>query len=197
MFLVVSTKITDISGESSRRTMRDDFLHIITPISCGVYQCWGLHLFFVARLSLLSTKKHYLCTRFSKRPVVARAQGVPTDSLAQLVEHNTFNVGVLGSSPKRITLRVVWMPPLICISRTVLFPSAHSPSVRISHVPLPLNYWTSRSMLHQNFALTQEVATGLRHRRATFAGRKDWTRQERTEGERRPCARTSITTTAA
>ena len=27
------------------------------------------------------------------------------DSLAQLVEHNTFNVGVLGSSPKRITLK--------------------------------------------------------------------------------------------
>ncbi len=27
------------------------------------------------------------------------------DSLAQLVEHNTFNVGVLGSSPKRITER--------------------------------------------------------------------------------------------
>ena len=27
------------------------------------------------------------------------------DSLAQLVEHNTFNVGVLGSSPKRITRR--------------------------------------------------------------------------------------------
>ena len=25
------------------------------------------------------------------------------DPLAQLVEHNTFNVGVLGSSPKRIT----------------------------------------------------------------------------------------------
>ena len=25
------------------------------------------------------------------------------DSLAQQVEHNTFNVGVLGSSPKRIT----------------------------------------------------------------------------------------------
>ena len=29
-----------------------------------------------------------------------------SDSLAQLVEHNTFNVGVLGSSPKRIT----WIP---------------------------------------------------------------------------------------
>ena len=27
------------------------------------------------------------------------------DSLAQQVEHNTFNVGVLGSSPKRITER--------------------------------------------------------------------------------------------
>ena len=25
------------------------------------------------------------------------------DSLAQQVEHNTFNVGVLGSNPKRIT----------------------------------------------------------------------------------------------
>ena len=27
------------------------------------------------------------------------------DPLAQLVEHNTFNVGVLGSNPKRITSR--------------------------------------------------------------------------------------------
>ncbi len=27
------------------------------------------------------------------------------DSLAQPVEHNTFNVGVLGSSPRRITTR--------------------------------------------------------------------------------------------
>ena len=28
---------------------------------------------------------------------------IKVDPLAQLVEHNTFNVGVLGSSPKRIT----------------------------------------------------------------------------------------------
>ena len=28
---------------------------------------------------------------------------IPNDSLAQLVEHSTFNAGVLGSSPKRIT----------------------------------------------------------------------------------------------
>ncbi len=27
----------------------------------------------------------------------------PKDSLAQLVEHNTFNVGVMGSSPIRVT----------------------------------------------------------------------------------------------
>ncbi len=27
------------------------------------------------------------------------------DSLAQQVEHNTFNVGVLGSSPRRITVK--------------------------------------------------------------------------------------------
>ena len=26
------------------------------------------------------------------------------DSLAQLVEHNTFNVGVMGSSPMRVTI---------------------------------------------------------------------------------------------
>ncbi len=31
------------------------------------------------------------------------SEGIWIDSLAQLVEHNTFNVGVLGSSPKRIT----------------------------------------------------------------------------------------------
>ena len=35
-----------------------------------------------------------LCTRLT---------AIRFDSLAQQVEHNTFNVGVLGSSPKRIT----------------------------------------------------------------------------------------------
>ena len=38
----------------------------------------------------------YLCSRFHANK---------DDPLAQLVEHNTFNVGVLGSSPKRITGR--------------------------------------------------------------------------------------------
>ena len=34
-----------------------------------------------------------------------RKKAIRSDSLAQQVEHNTFNVGVLGSSPKRITKR--------------------------------------------------------------------------------------------
>ena len=41
-------------------------------------------------------KTIYLCTRLT---------AIRFDSLAQQVEHNTFNVGVLGSSPKRITKR--------------------------------------------------------------------------------------------
>ena len=43
-------------------------------------------------------KTSYLCTRNRKTTT-------KDDSLAQLVEHNTFNVGVLGSNPKRITKR--------------------------------------------------------------------------------------------
>ena len=51
----------------------------------------------------------YLCTRIkntgNKSPIDKGISSVLTskDPLAQLVEHNTFNVGVLGSSPKRIT----------------------------------------------------------------------------------------------
>ncbi len=41
-------------------------------------------------------KSYYLCNRFFK----STTNG---DPLAQSVEHHTFNVGVLGSSPKRIT----------------------------------------------------------------------------------------------
>ena len=39
-------------------------------------------------------KSLYLCTRLT---------AIRSESIAQQVEHNTFNVGVLGSSPKRIT----------------------------------------------------------------------------------------------
>ena len=44
-------------------------------------------------------KSHYLCTRNQE---ITDSQ-TRIDSLAQQVEHNTFNVGVLGSSPRRIT----------------------------------------------------------------------------------------------
>ena len=43
-------------------------------------------------------KSPYLCIAFESYPLHKQH-----DSLAQLVEHNTFNVGVLGSSPRRIT----------------------------------------------------------------------------------------------
>ena len=36
------------------------------------------------------------------------------DSLAQLVEHNTFNVGVVGSSPTRITEGSSFDGPFSC-----------------------------------------------------------------------------------
>ncbi|WP_204509143.1 hypothetical protein, partial [Bacteroides caecigallinarum] len=39
-------------------------------------------------------KNAYLCTRNRETTIAYRI-----DSLAQQVEHNTFNVGVLGSSP--------------------------------------------------------------------------------------------------
>ena len=48
-------------------------------------------------------KKVYLCNPKSRTALQKRLDEEWIDSLAQLVEHNTFNVGVLGSSPKRIT----------------------------------------------------------------------------------------------
>ena len=53
----------------------------------------------------------YLCTRILK---MSAENG---DPLAQSVEHHTFNVGVLGSNPKRITTKkeVIRLPSLrIC-----------------------------------------------------------------------------------
>ena len=42
------------------------------------------------------------------------------DSLAQLVEHNTFNVGVLGSNPKRITKKNAKRHSFFLIEKVVL-----------------------------------------------------------------------------
>lgn len=41
------------------------------------------------------TRKGYLCNPKTE------------DSLAQLVEHHTFNVGVSGSSPERVTVEIL------------------------------------------------------------------------------------------
>ena len=48
------------------------------------------------------------------------------DPLAQSVEHNTFNVGVLGSNPKRITKREVYAS-LFCLLGVLTHVSPHAP----------------------------------------------------------------------
>ena len=63
---------------------------IISKKNNTQYDSLNFFLQFVCFLN----KSTYLCTRLT---------AIRIDSLAQLVEHNTFNVGVLGSSPKRIT----------------------------------------------------------------------------------------------
>ena len=54
--------------------------------------------------SLVQTFFHLFLHSFKKRPAIEKERvGDFKDSVAQLVEHNTFNVGVLGPSPSRIT----------------------------------------------------------------------------------------------
>ena len=57
----------------------------------------------------------YLCTRFRK------ATNTHGDPLAQSVEHNTFNVGVLGSSPKRITRKRETQVSLSCFYTPIAY----------------------------------------------------------------------------
>ena len=54
---------------------------------------------FFLRNACKLNKSNYLCTRNQE---ITDSQ-IRIDSVAQQVEHNTFNVGVLGSSPRRIT----------------------------------------------------------------------------------------------
>ena len=49
------------------------------------------------------------------------------DSLAQQVEHNTFNVGVLGSSPRRITEKASGNRGLFCLCILRLNPEMQPP----------------------------------------------------------------------
>ena len=54
---------------------------------------------FFLRNTCKLNKSNYLCTRNQE---ITDSQ-IRIDSVAQQVEHNTFNVGVLGSSPSWIT----------------------------------------------------------------------------------------------
>ena len=49
----------------------------------------------------------YLCTRKQENT------DYHNDSVAQLVEHNTFNVGVLGSSPSQVTNTLAYVEKLV------------------------------------------------------------------------------------
>ena len=60
-------------------------------------------------------------------------QPIHHDSLAQLVEHNTFNVGVLGSSPRRITEQIGKMPQ-IAETKTVSAIFVMHLSGKITHI---------------------------------------------------------------
>ena len=61
-------------------------------------------------LTNIPIKKYYfvLCFKKNSLPLHSLSSFIVyesfwLDSLAQLVEHNTFNVGVMGSSPMRVT----------------------------------------------------------------------------------------------
>ena len=75
--------------------------------------CWGVQMQNLSGTFGHSDKKILFCFVFQKKLftfalafIIHRLMKVIwLDSLAQLVEHNTFNVGVMGSSPMRVTKR--------------------------------------------------------------------------------------------
>jgi hypothetical protein len=90
-----SAKITKFPGTDARN--RQNFLSAYSKIKCAknAQKTSRLKIYIkkIAQKLAHSKKTPYLCIAFK----------IKHDSLAQLVEHNTFNVGVLGSSPRRIT----------------------------------------------------------------------------------------------
>ena len=70
-----------------------------------VYFCLQIYFIFSCNLK----KMLYICTRIEEI--------VKGDLVAQLVEHNTFNVGVLGSSPSQVTKLSVGLN-FFCITPT-------------------------------------------------------------------------------
>ena len=59
-----------------------------------------------------------------------------SDSLAQLVEHNTFNVGVMGSSPMRVTKRRTISSPLFLLIMHFRLSEVRSTSVQDTAHPI-------------------------------------------------------------
>ena len=84
---------------------------VMTFISPTSY--WGCRFKIKVGTYGHSDKKTLFCFVFQKKLftfalafIIHRLMKVIwLDSLAQLVEHNTFNVGVMGSSPMRVTKR--------------------------------------------------------------------------------------------
>ena len=66
---------------------------------------------------VLSKKSNTFALAFEKE--------VWKDPLAQLVEHNTFNVGVMGSSPMRITFKGVLRYPFFVDNQWVMIENQH------------------------------------------------------------------------
>ena len=98
------------------------FFFIYASFFCKKCCFRAMRFFFLGKKRLLTYKitKFYVFSAFyclkiwsiQKKAVPLQPEmrnerisliSVCTDSLAQLVEHNTFNVGVVGSSPTRLT----------------------------------------------------------------------------------------------
>ena len=83
------------------RAMRFFFLCKKRLLTCKITKFYVFSAFYC--LKIWSIQKKAVPLQPEMRNERISLIFVCTDSLAQLVEHNTFNVGVVGSSPTRIT----------------------------------------------------------------------------------------------
>lgn len=77
-------------------------------------------------LTNLEPKK---CILFAVRKFMATFAAL--DSLAQQVEHNTFNVGVLGSNPRRITVKPTTCRLFLCRETVIINGSFYTINISI------------------------------------------------------------------
>ena len=83
------------------RAMRFIFLGKKRPLTYNFTKIYVFSAFYCLKIWSIQKKAVPLQPemRYERFSLIS----INTDSLAQLVEHNTFNVGVVGSSPTRIT----------------------------------------------------------------------------------------------